>query len=110
MMQQDKRIEWKTRYDAWKESDQSIAEWCRNHDIKTHQMYYWVHQFEEEQDAQKEEPGETQWLAVQMDNGFVPSEGQGPIYIHFDAISVEVRPGANTDLLSDVVHILRNQC
>ncbi|TFJ91715.1 IS66 family insertion sequence element accessory protein TnpA [Lentibacillus salicampi] len=110
MTLKDKRIAWKSRYDAWKESDQGVAEWCRDHDIKPHQMYYWIQQFQGIQDAQKEEPGGTQWLTVQMDNDFVSSEGQVPIYIHFDAISVEVRPGANAGLLSDVVHILRNQC
>lgn len=32
MTLKDKRIEWKTRYDAWKESDQSIVAWCRDHE------------------------------------------------------------------------------
>ncbi|TMN22619.1 IS66 family insertion sequence element accessory protein TnpA [Lentibacillus cibarius] len=110
MTQKDKRIEWKTRYNAWKKSDQSIAEWCRNHDIKPHQMYYWVQQFEEGQDVQKEEPGQTQWLAVQMDNEMVTPEGQGPIYIHVGAISVEVRPDADRNLLSDIMKLLQSQC
>ncbi|WP_382392874.1 IS66 family insertion sequence element accessory protein TnpA [Lentibacillus juripiscarius] len=46
MTLKDKRIEWKARYDAWKESGLSVAEWCRNQEIKIHQMYYWVQRFE----------------------------------------------------------------
>ncbi|TRM11475.1 transposase [Lentibacillus cibarius] len=110
MTLKDKRLEWKTQYDAWKDSDQSIAEWCRNHGLKPHQMYYWVQQFEEGPDAPKNEPGQTQWLTVQMDNEIVASEGQGPIYIHLGAISVEVQPDADRDLLSDIVSLLNSQC
>ncbi|AKP45777.1 hypothetical protein [Bacillus smithii] len=40
----------------------------------------------------------------------MPSSGQGPIFLHVDAISVEVRPGANLDLLTDVIRVLQHQC
>ncbi len=35
MTLKDKRIEWKARYDTWKESGQTIAEWCRNQKSKS---------------------------------------------------------------------------
>lgn len=108
MTLKDKRIEWKARYDAWKESGQSVAEWCRTQEIKVHQMYYWVQRFENNEVSPEPEP--TQWLAVQVDDETIASEGKGPIFIHFDAISVEVRPGANVGLLSDIIHVLQNQC
>lgn len=108
MTQKDKRIEWKERYEAWKASGLSIAEWCRDQEIKDHQMYYWVQQFE--RDDSMETPVETQWLAVQVDEEPIPSSGQGPILLHFGAVSVEVRPGANMSLLSDVVHVLQSRC
>lgn len=41
----DKRIEWKARYDAWKTSGLSAAEWSRNQGINTHQLYYWIRKF-----------------------------------------------------------------
>ncbi|MEW9677942.1 IS66 family insertion sequence element accessory protein TnpB [Lentibacillus sp. L22] len=109
MTQKDKRIEWKARYDTWKESGQSIAEWCRNQEVSVHQMYYWVQRFERD-DNFMETPGDTQWLSVQVDEEALPSTGHSPILLHFGAISVEVRPGANMSLLSDVVHVLQNQC
>lgn len=108
MTLKEKRIEWKARYDAWKESGQRIAEWCRDQGIKTHQMYYWVRQFSRGGSC-TETPVQTQWLAVQVEES-LPSSGQGPIFLHVDAISVEVRPGANLDLLTDVIRVLRHQC
>ncbi|WP_010530098.1 IS66 family insertion sequence element accessory protein TnpA [Lentibacillus jeotgali] len=109
MTLKDKRIEWKARYDAWKESGESIAEWCRDQEIKVHQMYYWVQRFERDMISPEPETTETQWLTVQVDDEMLSSEGQDPIFIHFDAISVEVRPGANVGLLSDIIHILQKQ-
>ncbi len=110
MTQVEKRIEWKSRYEAWKQSGQSIAEWCRVQEIKTHQMYYWVQQFDGVEDSIESKKTDTQWLAVQMDDHTLHSEGQESIFIHYGDVSVEVRPGVNIELLSDVVHVLQNQC
>lgn len=95
MTLQDKRIEWKTRYDAWKESEQSIAKWCRDQEVNVHQMYYWVKRFENDQASPELKP--TQWMTVQVDNGALSLEGQESITIHVGAITVEVRP--RTDVL-----------
>lgn len=35
---------------------------------------------------------------------------QEPIFIHFNSISVELRPGVNMDFVSDIVRVLQNQC
>lgn len=34
---------------------------------------------------------------------------QESVLIHFETLSVEVRPGTNLDLLSDVVRVIQNQ-
>ena len=109
MTLKEKRIEWEARYDAWKESEQSIASWCRDQEINVHQMYYWVQRFEHG-DTSTEIPAETQWLSVQVEGESVSTSGQGSILLHVGAISVEVRPGANMSLLSDVVRVLQSQC
>lgn len=46
MALKSKEIQWKARFDAWKESGQSIAKWCKDQDIKASQMYYWARKFE----------------------------------------------------------------
>nr|WP_249260972.1 hypothetical protein [Virgibacillus pantothenticus] len=72
-------------------------------------MYYWVQQFEH-RDNPGETSAETQWLSVQVEEESLPTSGQGSIFLHVGAISVEVRPGANMSLLSDVVRVLQSQC
>ncbi|PAV27589.1 IS66 family insertion sequence hypothetical protein [Virgibacillus profundi] len=106
----DKRLEWKARYDAWKSSDLSIAKWCREQGIKVHQMYYWIQKLESNEESSERLSSETQWLAVNMEDESSNTATQEPVFIHFGAISVEVRPGVNMDLVSDIVHVLRNEC
>ncbi|PAV31083.1 IS66 family insertion sequence hypothetical protein [Virgibacillus profundi] len=105
----DKRIEWKARYKAWKSSDLSVAKWCREQGIKVHQMYYWIQKFESNEESPEQLP-ETQWLAVNMEDESSHTATQEPVFIHFGAISVEVRPGVNMGLVSDIVHVLRKEC
>nr|WP_234032391.1 hypothetical protein [Lentibacillus cibarius] len=71
-------------------------------------MYYWVRRFDNDRISAEPEP--TQWLTVQVDDEITSSEGQESIFIHYGVISVEVRPGANVSLLSDIIHVLHNQC
>jgi hypothetical protein len=104
---ENKRIEWKARFDAWKSSELSVAEWCREQGLKDHQMYYWIQKFEQES-LEDGAPSNTQWLTVNVKNEPSKQVGQEPVFIHFDSISVEVRPGADMVLLSDVVHVLKS--
>ncbi|WP_077296230.1 IS66 family insertion sequence element accessory protein TnpA [Virgibacillus pantothenticus] len=108
MTLKNRRIEWKARYTAWKESGKSIAEWCRNEEITLHQMYYWVRQFEEE--SVSSEADSPQWLTVQLGKEDFPSKGQGSIFVHKGDLSVEVRSGADMTLLSDILLVLQRQC
>ncbi|MEL4029840.1 IS66 family insertion sequence element accessory protein TnpB [Caldifermentibacillus hisashii] len=103
----DKRIEWKARYDAWKTSGLSAAEWSRSQGIKTHQLYYWIRKFREDEVFQNEP--QTKWLTVNVQD--IPSRhmDQESVLIHFETLSVEVRPGTNLNLLSDVVRVIQNQ-
>ena len=64
MTKADKRIEWKSRFDAWKSSGLSVAAWCREQEVNIHQMYYWVRTFEE--DKTSVQGTDTQWLTVNM--------------------------------------------
>jgi hypothetical protein len=105
MTKAEKRIEWKARFDAWKASGLSIAEWCRAEGVKDHQMYYWIRKFEG--DPVSESDRDIQWLAVDMQNEPTGHVGDESVFIHVGQLSVEVRPGANMTLLSDVVHVLQ---
>lgn len=111
MTQRDKRIEWESRYDAWKESGLSVAAWCREQSLKEHQMYYWIRKIEDrDAQPQQKEPPITSWMPVQLDYPIADGIDDGAVFIHFDSISVEVRPGTNMTVVSDVVNLLRKPC
>ncbi|MUK86828.1 IS66 family insertion sequence element accessory protein TnpB [Ornithinibacillus sp. L9] len=105
MTKAQKRIEWKARFDAWKASGLSVAEWCRVEGVKDHQMYYWIRRFEDEIDSESE----VQWLAVDMQSETTGHISDQSVFIHVGQLSIEVRPGTNMALLSDVVHVLHKQ-
>lgn len=110
MTQVDKRIRWKSCFDHWKTSGLSVAAWCREQDVKVHQMYYWVQKFENNDVVPEKETPETSWLPVQVKNSPDINAGENPVFIHFDSISVEVPPGANRSVLANVVDLLRKPC
>lgn len=103
---EEKRREWKERYDNWKQSGSSVAGWCREQGLKVHQMYYWVQKFEQKTPVE-DDAVNTQWLAVNMKDEPEAAMGGAVVFIHFGDISVEVRPGADMALLSDVAHVLQ---
>lgn len=104
MTKEEKRREWKTRYDAWKASGMQVAPWCREQGIKASQMYYWVRKYEKHVVPKQDE--RTQWTPVHVEDDAVHSFQSASVFIHFDSLSVEVRPGADMALLSDVVQVL----
>ena len=103
MTKSEKRIEWKTRFDAWKASDLSVAQWCREEGIKDHQMYYWIRRFQDD----KESKSEVQWLAVDMETESTGYRSEESVFIHVGQVSIEVRSGTNMALLADVVQVLQ---
>lgn len=105
MTQHDKKIEWLSRYEAWKESGLEVAAWCRERNLKAHQMYYWIHKIE----AENGDPA-TSWLPVQLDSPVINDLDETAVFIHFGAIPVEVRSGANMNVVSDVLNLLREPC
>jgi len=77
---------------------------------KCHQMYYWIQKFEVEGASGEQETSGSSWLPIQVDYPVSAGVGEAPVFIHFGSISVEVRPGTNMSLLSDVVDLLWKPC
>lgn len=107
MTKAEKRIEWKARFDAWRASGLSVAEWCREKDIKDYQMYYWIRKFEDHSVTETRQ--EMQWLAVDMGTESTSYMSEESVFIHVGQLSIEVRSGTNMALLSDVVQVLQKQ-
>nr|NNM90144.1 hypothetical protein [Bacilli bacterium] len=44
MTQQELRKQWETRVRDFRASGQSAVSWCADHQLKTHQLVYWIKQ------------------------------------------------------------------
>src|SRR5690625_4766450 len=110
MTQIDNRIKWESRYDAWKDSGLNVAAWCREQGVNDKQMYYWIRKLENKNAHPQQQKPPTSWMPVQLDSPITDSVGEASVFIHFDSISVEVRPESNMTVVSSVVNLLRKPC
>lgn len=99
------REHWRARVADFRASGLTGAAWCATHQIKEHQLWYWVGKFKEEIDREGRQPR------------FVPVHVQEPVHVPDKPLSVrvgsaviEVSPGYDSDLLRDVVRTLSGLC
>lgn len=110
MTQDDNRIKWQSRYDAWKDSGLNVAAWCREQGMNDKQMYYWIRKLENRDTKPAQQESITSWMPVHLDSPITNSIDEAAVFIHFDSISVEVRSGANMTVVSSVLNLLRRPC
>src|SRR5690554_1191982 len=94
----EKRQKWESRVTAFKASGQTAADWCSAHDLKIHQLRYWLNKFK----SAGEEPivKETKWLSVEV--GELNNSSQpNALPIRVGKATIEVKPGFDPTLLSD---------
>ncbi|SFU74542.1 IS66 family insertion sequence element accessory protein TnpA [Alicyclobacillus macrosporangiidus] len=94
---------WRARVADFRASGQTGAAWCAVHQIKEHQLWYWVGKFKAEQ--------------VEPQPRFVPihvqeptGEVDKPLSVRVGPAIIEVTPGYDTELLRDVVRTLSGLC
>lgn len=98
--------QWKARVAAFKESGQGTTEWCAAHDLKPHQLRYWLRKFESEKaDATS---SNSKWVSVEVNDK--PNETGSNLLIKIGQVTIEVQPGFNPKLLSDIVRTLTTIC
>lgn len=97
---------WYERVEEYRASGLSVAAWCREHEVKEHQMRYWLRRFSPslEPDATA-----TTWLPVKVrDKG--DSGDPDVIVVRVGDVAVEVRSGFDRTLLVAVVETLAGRC
>lgn len=105
MTRAELRKEWEARVDEYKASGLSVPAWCAAHDIKPHQLRYWVRKLESNKIASTSSP---KWMTVEVDEQAKASEDS--LFITVGEATVEVKPGFNQSLLADVVRTLTTLC
>ena len=100
---EQKRSYWKQHIDSWQETGLSQTEYCRQHNLKHHQLVYWKKRFV------KTETG-TSFVALKfedlLDIPSRPDHASLSLVIN-NYFKVEIRPGFDAQLLRQLVFALR---
>lgn len=107
MTKAELKKEWEARVAAFKASGQSTSAWCAAHDLQPHQLRYWLRKHK---NINKPTVMPSQWLSVELGE-LEPNSAQGiALLVRVGQATVEVKPGFNPALLSDVVRTLAALC
>jgi len=106
MTKTELRKEWEARVTTFKASGQSTTAWCAAHDLKPHQLRYWLRKYKTV-DTSNEMP--TQWMSVEIGD-LEPSDQENRLLVRVGQATVEVKPGFNPELLSNVIRTLATLC
>ncbi|MBF8378463.1 IS66 family insertion sequence element accessory protein TnpB [Alicyclobacillus mali] len=99
MSHQERRELWRERIAAFYDSGLSAAQFCAEHGLKPHQLWYWARRFRDE-----------------ASHGVIPAfvsvvteDAQtttAPITLRVGKVEIDVRPGYDSRLLAELVHML----
>jgi len=106
MTKAERQKEWENRIAAYKASGRSTKEWCAAHDLKPHQLWYWLrkHQLTDSSTIVSQ-----RWLSMELSDP-EPESQANTLLVKVGHATVEVKPGFNSSLLYDVVRTLASLC
>jgi len=104
MTNTERKKMWMDRIAAYKLSGQTVPAWCRENDVKAHQLRYWLRK--EKQNSSNPKAEDTcAWLPLNL----TETETNSSVTVHLGQVSIEVSPGFEPKLLLDVVNTLKGQ-
>lgn len=105
MKQTDLREQWEARIKDYRASGLTAEKWCAENEVTTRQLWYWLRKFRDSKESSVRPP---QWVPV---NVHQPQENtESLLLVKIGAAVIEIRPGYNPTLLSDVVRTLQALC
>ena len=105
MTQTKVRKAWEARIRAYKASGQSASDWCAEHHVTKRQLYVWMNKL---QDATIKDSSKIPWVKVQMDKEAETTKSM--LVVRVGSTAIEVQPGYNPALLTDVIRTLQTLC
>lgn len=98
---------WKERVSAFNESGQSARSWCKDNDLKEHQLRYWLEKYDLQEQTK---PVTSKWISVDVKEKERAVHKDSVITIRIDQAIIELKPGFDPDLLRGVVQALNVKC
>lgn len=89
----------------FQQSGQSMGAWCREHQVKTYTLRYWLSKLTKVKQAQEASPS-VPWVAFSTPVS-TPSEDPGAIILRIGAAELCITPGFDPLLLRQVLHVLQ---
>lgn len=100
MTKAEREKEWETRIADFRASGQSAKDWCAANGLKTERLWYWLRRYK----TDKATPS-TQWIPVEVSEQ-LPKSKCNALLIRVGEASIEVKPGFDPGLLSQIVRAL----
>ncbi len=102
---------WRARVVDFRASGLTGAAWCAAHQVKEHQLWYWVGKFkaDTDHDGRQRDHAEPRFIPVRAEKS-APEVTEMPLSVRVGPAVIEVTPGYDTELLRDVVRTLASLC
>lgn len=101
------RKQWEERVAEYRSSELSVTEWCKEHNLKPHQLRAWLRKFKSAENSVG--LATSKWVAVEISSPGTFSSTNG-LLVRVGHAVVEVKPGFNPALLTEVVRTLSTVC
>jgi transposase-like protein len=107
MTQAENRKQWAKLIQEYEASGQGVREWCEAHGLKPDRVWYWLRKHRSEKGSPQVRSG--QWLPVEVaEQG--PTIQDDALVVKVGSVSIQVRPGFDQALLTQVVSALIESC
>lgn len=103
MTKEEKRKEWEQRIAELEASGKSVRAFCIENGLRESQVHYWRKRLRGSQTDSN-----VRWISVELDGSF--GENSDRLNIRVGRAIVEVQPGFDKALLSDIVRTLMELC
>ncbi len=101
MVDLEKRKLWEERIEAFSASGLSQAAWCREQDLPAHQLSYWLRKLKSGTSIARN----NRWVSIPI----TTTEKSG-VSLRIGNIALEIEPGFDTKVLSDVIRSVMALC
>jgi hypothetical protein len=102
------RNEWESRVISFKSSGMGVTDWCKANDVKLERFKYWLYKRKSSNSAPATKNAK-QWIAIET--APVASNIQEyALTVNVGQASIQIKPGFDPVLLSDVVKVLAGSC
>ena len=111
-MRNNEKLEkiWTEKIEDFKKSGLSQKDWCEANDLTCNQLKYWLYKSRIGTDQSQNTKRDPKWIPVDVKEDTDSIKNDDKLILKIGDISIEINPGYNKELLSDVLSLLKSVC